>query len=78
MTKCTVVKLFTFFTVLLVLNVTEETEARISDDEFVVNPMETDSTWDTFETSKSDSEIQMIVNIPLIVVDFVQQLHKKL
>ena len=78
MTKCTVMKLFTFFTVLLVLNVTEETEARISDDEFVVNPMETDSTWDTFETSKSDSEIQMIVNIPLIVVDFVQQLYKKL
>lgn len=60
------------------LNVTEETEAIISDDEFVVNPMETDSTWDTFETSKSDSEILMIVNIPLIVVHFVQQLHKKL
>jgi imidazole glycerol phosphate synthase subunit HisF len=55
------------------LNVTEETESSISDDEFVVNPMDTDSTWDTFETSKSHSVIQMIVNIPLIVMGFVQQ-----
>lgn len=78
MAKCTVMKLFTFFTAPLMLNVTEETEARISDDEFVVNPMDPDSTWDTFETSKSDSEIQTIVNIPHIVIDFVQQLQKKL
>ena len=73
MANCTVMKLFTFFIAPLVLNITEETEASISDDEFVVNPMDTDSTWDTFETSKSDIVIQMIVNIPLIVMDFVQQ-----
>ena len=73
MANCIVMKLFTFFIAPLVLNITEETEASISDDEFVVNPMDTDSTWDTFETSKSDSVIQMIVNIPLIVMDFVQQ-----
>jgi hypothetical protein len=42
------------------LNITEETEARISDDEFVVNSADSDSTWDTFETSKSDNEIHMI------------------
>lgn len=52
------------------LNITEETEASISDDEFVVNPMDTDSTWDTFETSKSDIVIQMSVNIALILMDF--------
>jgi len=73
MAKCTVMKLFTFFIAPLMLNITEETEASISDDEFVVNPMDTDSTWDTFETSKSDSVMQIIVNIPLIVMDFVQQ-----
>lgn len=55
------------------LNITEETEASISDDEFVVNPMDTDSTWDTFETSKSDSLIQMFVYIPFVLMDFVQQ-----
>lgn len=73
MANCTVIKLFTFFIAPLVLNITEETEASISDDEFVVNPMDTDSTWDTFETSKSDHVLQIIVNIPLIVMDFVQQ-----
>jgi hypothetical protein len=52
--------LFTFFAAPLMLNITEETEASISDDEFVVNPMDTDSTWDTFETSKSESEILMM------------------
>lgn len=55
------------------LNMTEETEASISDDEFVVNPMDTDSTWDTFETSKSDSVIQMFVYIPFMLMDFVHQ-----
>jgi len=73
MANCTVMKLFTFFIAPLILNITEETEASISDDEFVVNPMDTDSTWDTFETSKSDSVIQIIVNIPFIVMNFVQQ-----
>ena len=53
MANCTVMKLFTFFIAPLVLNITEETEASMSDDEFVVNPMDTDSTMDTFETSKS-------------------------
>lgn len=42
------------------LNITEETEASISDDEFIVNSADSDSTWDTFETSKWDTEIQMI------------------
>jgi hypothetical protein len=73
MANCTVMKLFTFFIAPLVLNITEETEASMSNDEFVVNPMDTDSTWDTSETSKSDSVNQMIVNIPLIVMDFFQQ-----
>jgi hypothetical protein len=73
MANCTVMKLFTFFIAPLMLNISEETEASISDDEFVVNPMDTDSTWDTFETSKSDSVIQMIVNISVIVMDFAQQ-----
>jgi hypothetical protein len=36
------------------LNITEETEASMSDDEFIVNSADTDSTWDTFETSKSE------------------------
>jgi len=71
MANCTVMIFFTFFIAPLMLNITEETEANISDDEFVVNPMDTDSTWDTFETSKSDSVIQIIVIIPLIVMDFV-------
>jgi hypothetical protein len=43
------------------LNITEETEASISDDEFIVNSVDTDSAWDTFETSKSDSEIKIII-----------------
>jgi hypothetical protein len=51
------------------LNITEETEASMNDDEFVVNPMDTDSTWDTFETSKSASVI-CVIYIPLTVVDF--------
>jgi len=70
MANCTVMKIFTFFIAPLMLNITEETEASISDDEFVVNPMDPDSTWDTFETSKSDSVIQMILNIPLVLMDF--------
>lgn len=44
----------------LMLNITEETEASINDDEFLVNSADSDSTWDTFETSKSDTEIHMI------------------
>jgi hypothetical protein len=38
------------------LNITEETEASMSD-EFIVNSDDTDSTWDTFETSKSEDDI---------------------
>jgi hypothetical protein len=48
------------FTAPLMLNITEETEASISDDEFLVNSADPDSTWDTFETSKLDTEIHMI------------------
>jgi hypothetical protein len=77
MANCTVMKIFTFFIAPLMLNITEETEASISDDEFVVNPLDTDSTWDTFETSKSASVIQMIVNIPLILMDFFNNTKKK-
>jgi hypothetical protein len=50
------------------LNITEETEASISDDEFVVNSADSDSTWDTFETSKSDTEIQVITGLMLIIL----------
>lgn len=56
-------ELFFIFTAPLMLNITEETEASISDDEFIVNSADSDSTWDTFETSKSDTEIQMITGL---------------
>lgn len=56
-------ELFLIFTAPLMLNITEETEASISDDEFIVNSADSDSTWDTFETSKSDTEIQMITSL---------------
>jgi hypothetical protein len=45
------------------LNITEEMEASISDDEFIVNSAESDSTWDTFETSKSKTNIQIITGL---------------
>lgn len=56
-------ELFLIFTAPLMLNITEESEASISDDEFIVNSADSDSTWDTFETSKSDTEIQMITGV---------------
>ena len=39
------------------INITEETEASVSDDEFIVNPVDSDTNWDTFETSELRSLI---------------------
>ncbi|XP_069672630.1 discoidin domain-containing receptor 2-like isoform X2 [Periplaneta americana] len=47
----------------LMLNITEETEASISDDEFIVNSMDTDSTWDTFETIAAPKDGQGYVEV---------------
>ncbi|PSN56057.1 hypothetical protein C0J52_11814 [Blattella germanica] len=45
------------------LNITEETEASISDDEFIVNPVDTDTNWDTFETIAAPKDGQGYVEV---------------
>jgi hypothetical protein len=75
-------ELFLIFTAPLMLNITEETEASISDDEFIVNSADIDFTWDTFETSKSDTKTQMIirhtyVNNPRNIYDWNFCVHLK-
>ncbi|XP_021920261.1 discoidin domain-containing receptor 2-like isoform X2 [Zootermopsis nevadensis] len=47
----------------LMVNITEEIEASMSDDEFIVNSADTDSTWDTFETIAAPKDGQGYVEV---------------